>query len=196
MSLPSLTDDQQKRLNWYLAELLKWQKKINLISRNTTADAWHRHFEDSLQLVPLLPEKAKILIDFGSGAGFPAMVLAYVTDLEIHVIESDARKCAFLTHVSRETQGKVIVHNKRIEAVPAFEADLITSRAMASLEKLLDFASPFISRETQMIFPKGKTAQDELTCAEKCWNMQVERFPSLTDSEATIFRLSNLEKKQ
>lgn len=191
----SLTDDQHRRLRSYHDELLKWQKKINLISRFTVDDAWQRHFVDSLQLIDLIPEDAKSLIDFGSGAGFPAIVLAHCLEIDIHVIESDQRKCSFMRHVSRETSSKVTIHNDRIEKVSPFSADVITSRALASLDKLLEYAEPFLSEKTILIFPKGKNAQEELTLARKSWNISLEEFPSVTDREATIFRVSEISKK-
>lgn len=178
------------RLRLYGELLVKWQKTINLVGPSTLPDLWRRHFLDSAQLFPLLPDSARVLVDFGSGAGFPGLVLAILGVPEVHLIESDQRKCAFLREVARQTDAPVTVHAKRIEAVVPFAADVITSRALASLAQLLDLARPFLTPQTLCLFPKGQNVEAELTEAHKIWNMQVTRVPSRSDADATILRLS------
>jgi 16S rRNA (guanine527-N7)-methyltransferase len=149
-------------LRHYQALLVKWQEKINLVSPTTIQDSWKRHFEDSLQLLPLVPEGAKTLYDLGCGAGFPGLVLAMARpDLAVTLVESDAKKCAFLTAVSRETGVQVTIQNSRIEAATATlpPPDIITARALASLEKLFDLAHPWLASNPVLIFPKGKTGR-------------------------------------
>ena len=104
-----------------------------------------------------------MLVDLGSGAGFPGLVLALATGLEIHLIESDQRKAEFLRAVSRETRAPVTVHAKRIEQVPPFPADVVTARALAALPDLLGYAARFAGPHTVALFPKGRGAEAELT---------------------------------
>lgn len=184
------------RLRLYGELLVKWQKTINLVGPSTLPDLWCRHFLDSAQLFPLLPESARVLVDFGSGAGFPGLVLAILGIPEVHLIESDQRKCAFLREAARQTQAPVTVHAKRIEAVAPFAADVITSRALAPLAQLLDMAQPFLTPQTLCLFPKGQNVEAELTEAHKIWNMQVTRVPSRSDADATILRLSEVRREQ
>ena len=127
--------ETNNRLKTYLSLLEKWQPKINLISNNTLDIAWDRHFEDSLQLLNILPEGEKTLFDLGSGAGFPGLVLAIAReDLNVHLVESDQKKCSFLKTVSRETKTPVEIHNSRIETVSRETSpDIVTARALASL---------------------------------------------------------------
>ena len=125
----------------YKSLLLKWAKVINLVSPATLPDVDTRHFQDSLQLIPLLPPHTKTLFDLGSGAGFPGLVIALERpDIAVHLFESDTKKCAFLSTVSRETHIPVVIHNQRIESVdkiPDVVPDVISARALASLDTLL-----------------------------------------------------------
>ena len=129
------------KLEVYLAQLVKWQRAINLVSPKTLPDAWNRHFVDSAQILPLIPKHAKKIADLGCGAGFPGLVLAILDPtLDMHLVESDDKKCQFLKHVSRETNCELSVYNKRIEScINDIQPDLITARALASLDKLLSY---------------------------------------------------------
>lgn len=181
-----------ERLAVYEALLRKWQKTINLVGPKTLDEAWGRHFLDSAQLFPLLPESAKVLVDLGSGAGFPGLVLAILGVPEVHLIESDVRKCAFLREAARATGAAVTVHTKRIEAVQGLQADVVTARALAPLADLLTWAAPFLGQTGVALFLKGQNVEDELTDTTKYWKMRVERFDSLTDSSGSILRLSGI----
>ena len=182
------------RLIAYEEVLRKWQPRINLVGPSTLPDAWRRHFLDSAQLYPLLPEGTRRLVDLGSGAGFPGLVLAMMGVPEVHLVESDTRKCAFLREAARVGGVKVTVHNKRIETVTGIEADVVTARALAPLSDLLNWAHPFIGSRGTAILPKGQNVEDELTDATKCWNISVERFDSCTDSSATILRVRGIDR--
>ncbi|WP_448205197.1 16S rRNA (guanine(527)-N(7))-methyltransferase RsmG [Azospirillum sp. sgz302134] len=182
------------RLAAYEATLRKWQPKINLVGPSTLPDAWRRHFLDSAQLLPLIPESVRVLVDLGSGAGFPGLVLAIMGVPEVHLIESDARKCAFLREAARAAGARVTVHNKRIEAVSGIEADVVTARALAPLNNLLSWAHPFIGSRGVAIFPKGQNVAEELTDTTKYWMMRTERFDSQTDPTGTILRVSGIDR--
>lgn len=182
------------RLAAYEATLRKWQPKINLVGPSTLPDAWRRHFLDSAQLLPLLPEGTRVLVDLGSGAGFPGLVLAILGVPEVHLIESDSRKCAFLREAARAADARVTVHNKRIEAAPPIVADVVTARALAPLNDLLGWAHPFIGNRGVAVFPKGQNVADELTDTTKYWMMRTERFDSRTDPTGTILRVSGIAR--
>ena len=184
---------------WTLyADLLrKWQRSINLVGPRTIDDLWNRHFTDSAQLLPLIPAETpatRVLVDFGSGAGFPGLVLAILGAGEVHLIESDQRKATFLREVARATGTPVTVHAKRIEQVGPFPADVVSARALAPLGDLLGFAAPFLRPDSLCLFPKGQMAEDELTAASKTWNMTVDRIQSVTDPSATILRISRVSR--
>ena len=194
--------DIEEKLQIYLRLLEKWQKSINLISPSTLPDAWERHFLDSAQLssiIDTLP-KRESLVDIGSGAGFPGMVLAILyPETHVTMIESDQRKCIFLQTVSRETSTPVTVLNRRIEAEPpAIRADVLTARALASLEDLCAYSIPFFANNPDLvcIFPKGKLADSEDNEAREKFDYHIDFIDSITDEEAKILRLSRLLPKK
>lgn len=182
------------RLRLYAALLAKWQKAINLIGRATEAEIWHRHFLDSAQIASLLPVGPG-LVDLGSGAGFPGAVLAAMGVKDVHLIESDSRKCAFLHELDRQLSLGMTIHKARIESVVPWKASGVTSRALAPLPKLLALAFPFVGSDTVAVFLKGESADEELTEASKAWNMTVERLVSRTSPTSVILRLTRLERK-
>ena len=141
---------------------------------------------DSAQLRPHVPDDARSLVDLGSGAGFPGLVLAMLGVPDVHLIESDARKAAFLMRVSRETSTPVTVHAKRIESIPSATFDVITARALGPLDRLIDLALPLAHRRTVFLFPKGQHVERELTEATKNRRLRVETVPSISDPRGVI----------
>jgi 16S rRNA (guanine527-N7)-methyltransferase len=182
------------RLERYAALLVKWNRSINLVGRGTIEDLWRRHMLDSAQLLPLIPDSTTSLADLGSGAGFPGLVLAICGVQNVHLIESDRKKSVFLREVARETGTEVKIHNCRIEEVESFQVDIVTTRALAPLPKLLDMACPFVHKHSILLFLKGKLVDRELTDAAKEWIMRVDRIPSHTDPEGTILRLEAISR--
>jgi 16S rRNA (guanine527-N7)-methyltransferase len=181
------------RLEGYAALLIKWQKAINLVANDTISDLWRRHMLDSAALWPFLPQQARVLVDLGSGAGFPGLVLAIMGFPEVHLVESDTRKCAFLSEAARLfAPGKVSVHRGRIESVAPIAADVVTARALADLDTLLGYAARFLRPEGVCLFLKGRKAEDELTLAGQRWTMTVERFPNPAESSGLILRIKGL----
>ena len=194
------------RLETYAALLAKFQKTINLVSRDTLEEVWRRHFLDSAQLFPLLPPAARVVLDLGSGAGFPALVLAIMAQgaartLEMHLVEADTRKSIFLREVARQTGCPVTVHNGRLEGLAPFAVDVITARAFAPLAGLLSLAAPFLEfpgarpgARPVVLLLKGRQAREELTEATKEWKMHADLIPSVTDPEAGVLRLRDVTR--
>jgi 16S rRNA (guanine527-N7)-methyltransferase len=180
------------RLEVLVNTLERWQKAINLVGRTTMGDVWRRHVLDSAQLRPLIPAEAKTLVDLGSGAGFPGLVVAALRpDLAVTLIESDARKAAFLGEAARrmtlEKPPKVVIG--RIEAVAPTPADVITARALAPLGQLLTWADRHRTDTAICLFHKGKGWQVEVTEAMKDWDIPLQTFNSVTDLDAVILRI-------
>ena len=188
------TDAQMARLQIYADLLVKWQAKINLVGPDTVPDLWSRHMFDSAQLAPFIPTGARVA-DLGAGAGFPGLVLAILRDdLELHLVESDQRKCAFLREVNRETGAGAVIHNARIEALAPLAADVVTSRALASLDKLLEFADIHRLSTGKCLFPKGKRWAEELTQAQITWKMATQQHPSRTEPAGRVLELLEIER--
>jgi 16S rRNA (guanine527-N7)-methyltransferase len=181
------------RLTEFVALLLRWQARINLIGPSTVGQVWHRHIADSLQLLPLLPRSAPAILDLGSGAGFPGLPLALVKGFEAHLVESSGKKSAFLREAIRHTGASAIVHQRRIETVNhAMVPDRIaavTARALAPIPQLLDYAEPWLAAGVPGYFHKGQHVDAELTEATKSWKLTYVKHPSLTDPKAVILEI-------
>jgi 16S rRNA (guanine527-N7)-methyltransferase len=185
-----------EKLELYHGLLLKWQKALNLVSPKTLDEAWIRHFADSAQLVPLLEGENGILVDIGSGAGFPGLVLAMMCpDLEVHLVESDERKCEFLRAVSRETQSRIHVRNTRIEALgDGLVPDIITARALADVKTLLDYSAGWAAKNpaVRCLFLKGRKGSEELSRARAFYDFTLSEIPSRTDPEGVVFDVRDI----
>ena len=181
--------------------LVKWQKSINLISKNTIKNAWERHFLDSAQLYKFVRDTRGNIIDFGSGAGFPGMVLAIMGKNNIHLVESDHKKCVFLKEIAMLTETDITIHNCRIEDLSFINVDLITCRALASLSKLIEYVEIFINKSFEekqkfpkLLFLKGKSYYFEVIELSKTKKITFEEYPSITDKNGRILYINKVDK--
>jgi 16S rRNA (guanine527-N7)-methyltransferase len=184
-----------ERLKAYAQLLQRWAERINLVGRDTLGDLWRRHMLDAAQLFPLVPAEARSLIDLGSGAGFPGLVLAILGVPGVELIEADSRKAAFLREAARVTGAAVMIRPCRIAAVPPHVADVVTARALAPLDRLLDLAHPFIGHNTVCLFPKGARVEQELTLARKRWAVREATYASITDPRGVVLRLHEIARQ-
>ncbi|MCC6597170.1 MAG: 16S rRNA (guanine(527)-N(7))-methyltransferase RsmG [Alphaproteobacteria bacterium] len=190
----------QEKLEAFHALLVKWQPTINLVSPTTMADAWNRHFADSAQIAQYIPDQKLRIADMGSGAGFPGLVLAMMRpDLEIHLVESDDRKAQFLRSVSRETNTPVQVHAERlVHVIDEISPQWLLARAVADLRKLLIYVAPYAHQHPEFtaLFMKGAQVDAEMAVAKKEFNFKVKSFPSLTDAQARILKITEIKDKK
>lgn len=192
---PDVTPSILAKLDTFVLLLAKWQAAINLVAPSTLAVVWERHVLDSLQLVPFLDRADGTLIDLGSGAGFPGLVLAMARpEMSVHLVESDGRKAEFLRHVSRETSTAVRVWQQRIDEVAAtgIKGEYVTARALAPLGELLKLSEPFCHTETIRLFPKGRAYASELTVPNLPNTLQIAVLPSVTSATAAIIRVEGV----
>jgi 16S rRNA (guanine527-N7)-methyltransferase len=180
------------RLSLYLDLLQQWQRAINLVGASTLADPWRRHILDSAQLVPHLPAVAGTVLDLGSGAGLPGLVLAVLGVPGVQLVESDQRKAQFLREAARTTQAPIVVHAARIEQLDAVHADVVTARALAPLDRLLGLAERFLGPDSLCLFLKGESAPRELTEARQTWHMHSEIVPSRSASAGVLLKLQGV----
>jgi 16S rRNA (guanine527-N7)-methyltransferase len=183
------------RLAAYISLLERWSGRLNLVGRTTLADPWRRHILDSAQLLPHIPAGTKSLVDLGSGAGFPGLVLAILGVPGVELIEADSRKCAFLREAARIAAASVTIHPRRIEAVPPHAVDIVTARGLAPLDRLLPLAAPFLGPATLCLFLKGEQVAAELTIARKAWRMTASYHASLSDPRGAVLRLSEIVRE-
>jgi 16S rRNA (guanine527-N7)-methyltransferase len=200
LKLTPVSDDALARLDKYAALLTEWQSRINLIGPATLPHLWTRHIADSLQLLAHAPA-AKIWIDMGSGAGLPgipiACVLAQTAGAQVHLVESNGKKAAFLREAARVTGAPAQIHAERVEKYGesfAGKADVVTARAFAPLDLLLDQAFPFIAAGATGLFLKGQDLGAELTDSSKRWSVDASQMPSLTDPTGRVLLIRSLQK--
>lgn len=192
--LSGVSRETLDRLAAYVDLLGQWNRRINLVSANTMGDVWRRHILDCAQLYRLLPRQARVVVDLGSGAGLPGLILAAMGVAEMHLIESDLRKAAFLREAARVMDIAVTLHPERIERVAVFAADAVTARACASLDQLIELSEKFLSARTVCLFLKGASAAEELAAAQSSWAMTAESVASLSDPSGTIVKLSSVRR--
>ncbi len=178
-------------------ELLKWNSSINLVQENTIPAIYERHILDSLQLKTYVDYEKDVIVDIGSGAGFPGMILAIDGARHVHLVEPTNKKTVFLNHIKNLYKLPITVHTSRWQDVKIQNATVVTSRAFASLTNLLD-AMTNVSRETpnaRGLFLKGEKAKEEIAEAKQIWNFESELFQSATHETGCIIKVWNVNKK-
>jgi 16S rRNA (guanine527-N7)-methyltransferase len=202
LALVPVSRETAARLDRFVALLLDWQDRMNLIAASTVPTLWTRHIADSLQLLAIAPQARK-WVDLGSGGGFPgvpiACALAEQSAAEVHLIESNKKKAGFLHEVVRVTGAPAIVHAERIaDFAHGFrgELDAVTARALAPLPELLSIAYPLLKSGARGLFPKGQDVEAELTQATKCWSIQASFVPSRTNPKSQVVVIREAEPKR
>jgi len=183
-----------QQLRAYDALLRRWNGAINLVSKSTLDAVWSRHFLDSAQLFALASEGAQIWVDLGSGGGFPGMIAAILSadagrKTQFTLVESDVRKAAFLATVSRDLGLGVRVLSERVEALAPLRADILSARALAPLDKLIEYAKRHLAPDGVALFPKGASHADELKQALDGHHFSYLTAKSLTDPDAVIYQI-------
>ncbi len=200
LTLTPVSRETEKRLDAFVDALLLWQRKINLVAPSTLSQLWTRHIADSLQLLNLAPQ-ARIWVDVGSGGGFPGIPIACAlvdnSAAQIHLVESNGKKAAFLRQAVRITGVRAQVHQQRAEKFGesfTAKADVVTARAVAPLKTLCDQAFPLMARAAVGLFAKGQDVDAELTEAAKYWSIDAEKVPSKTSPEGCIVVVRSLRR--
>lgn len=186
-----------ERLEELLDGLRRWSPKINLVAPSTLETAWNRHIVDSAQLWPLTPPQASCWLDLGSGGGFPGLVIAVLArelkpELHVVMVDSDQRKCVFLSEMVRRLGLSSSVHRARVEALTLQQADVVSARALAPLDRLLALSTPHAASDAVHLYLKGRNSADELTQARRSWSMDVREHASLTDPDGVILEVRNV----
>ncbi|MCC8941634.1 16S rRNA (guanine(527)-N(7))-methyltransferase RsmG [Bradyrhizobium sp. Arg68] len=201
LALTPISREIEARLDRYVALLLEWQAKTNLVAPSTLPTLWTRHIADSLQLLSLAPS-AKSWVDLGSGGGFPGVVLACalaeVPGAQIHLVERIAKKAAFLREAIRVTGAPGTVHladiGDTVDRIPG-PIDCVTARALAPLHQLIGFAEPWVKKGAKALFLKGQDVEAELTEATKYWKIAPELHSSRTGGQGWIVELGSIERR-
>jgi 16S rRNA (guanine527-N7)-methyltransferase len=195
----NVSDETLDGLKHFVALLEDWNSRHNLVSAGSLQNVWKRHIQDSAQLFDFVPLDAKTLVDLGSGAGFPGLVLALLLrerpGFRSVLYEATRKKCEFLAAAAERLGVTVDIRNARIEEARPEPFDVVTARACAPLDRLLFYAQPFQGLRTINLFLKGQSVGAELTEAHKIWNMRVQERPSRSDPSGTILVIDQLQPK-
>ena len=201
LALTPVSRETESRLDRYVDLLVAWQAKTNLVAPSTLPHLWTRHVSDSLQLLDLAPS-AKTWIDLGSGGGFPGVVLACALaatpGANVHLVERNAKKAAFLREAIRVTSGAGTVHLAGIGDIVdriGSRVDCVTARALAPLHQLVGFAEPFVTDGAKALFLKGQDVEAELTDATKYWNIEPRLHSSRTGGHGWIVELDRIGRR-
>jgi 16S rRNA (guanine527-N7)-methyltransferase len=202
LALTPVSRETEARLDRYLALLREWQAKTNLVAPSTLPQLWTRHVSDSLQLLALAPN-AKIWLDLGSGGGFPGIVLACaladVPGAQVHLVERNAKKAAFLREACRVTGASGVVHLSEIGDIVekwSGPVDCVTARALAPLHQLIGFAEVLVNKGSTALFLKGQDVEAELTESAKYWNIKPNLHSSRTGGQGWIVEIDRIERRK
>lgn len=188
-----------ERFEAYQAILTKWAPRINLVGASTLAAFWERHILDSAQILPLARPSARTWVDFGSGAGFPGLVIAALVQsrdgAQVTLIEASAKRCGFLREAARAMQVQVDIVNDKLEHVTPRPVDVITARAFTALDRLLAYGEKWLGPESQALFPKGEEVSGELEQASTNWLFKSTIHPSVSDARGCIVEITECQAR-
>ena len=182
----------------YENELIRWQKVKNLVSRETLGEIWSRHFLDSVQLFTLLPQNSQVVLDLGSGGGFPAIPLAVAgrqSGLKVLLVEANGRKCSFLRHLGRKLDLDIEVFDVRAEDLRLEqEIDVFTARGFASLDRTFDYIFPFFGENSHALLQKGRGYKEEIAASLQNWRYDYRQEASIVASDSVILDIVKLKR--
>ena len=187
-----LSAAQIKNIEDFVLLLLQENQNFNFIGKSTIENIWERHILDSAQLMRFVSNKNAKFADLGSGAGFPGLIMSILGLREIHLIEKSFRKADFLRRAKLFSTNRVFVHQANLEELTAMEFDCIISRALAPLDKLLEYTKKFLKKDGYCLFLKGKNLEKEIELAKKTFQFEYELHQSLTSSESNVIKIFNI----
>ena len=186
-------------LELYQALLIKWAQHINLVGPTTLNHFWERHILDCAQILQNIEPDTGTIVDMGSGAGLPGLIIARILQdqsrpIDMTLIEMSAKRCGFLREASRTLNVNVTIEQKKIELVAPVPVHLVTARAFAPLAKLLEHAHPWAELGARLVFLKGQDIQREIDEASTNWAFQSKVNPSSTKSNGCMIEISDLKR--
>tara|TARA_Y100001970_G_C14149597_1_gene811888 strand:+ start:887 stop:1498 length:612 start_codon:yes stop_codon:yes gene_type:complete len=185
---------QENNLNRYISSLKKHNEHTNLVGKSTLSDPWKSHLLDSIQLISYINDQKKSIVDMGTGAGIPGVVLAIMGYKNVSLVDSNGKKTKFLNLVRNSIGVNFDIYSERIENLNNIKFDVITSRALANLNQLIVYSQKFLKKNSVLIFLKGKTVNDEVRDAKKNWIFELKKHQSMSDKRGSVIILKNIKK--
>ena len=191
----NLTKNQIESIEMFLSNIVEHNKHTNLIGRSTIKNLWNRHVLDCLQLSKYINSKKTKILDLGTGPGLPGVLLSIVGYKNILMIDSSRKKTEFVKLNINQLFLSAKIINKRIETVEAKNHDIIVSRALAPLNKLLTYALIHSNKKTTSLFLKGRSVNNEINIAMKKFVFDIEKFESLSSGDGCVLKIKNINEK-
>ena len=191
----ALNNTQVDKIEFYLSSIIKYNKHTNLIGKSTIENIWDRHVLDCLQLTKHITNKKLKILDLGTGAGLPGVLLSIVGYQKVLMVDSVKKKTDFVRKIIKELSLTAKIQNKRIEKPPTSQHDIIVSRALAPLVKLLTYARMYSNKNTTSLFLKGRNASSEIDMASKVYFFEFEKIKSLSSEEGCVLKINNIRNK-
>ena len=190
-----LTDNEVKKIDWFIDEIKKTNKITNLVGSSTLNNAWDRHICDSLQLSPLIKNKKSSILDMGTGAGLPGMALAILGYTNITMVDSKTKKISFVEHALSKLNLQAKTVNERLENIDLPQFSFITSRALAPLNRLINYSLVFSNKNTTLVFLKGRNVKSEIIEAKKKYFFNYKTQKSKSSGGGVIIIIKDFKKK-
>ena len=190
-----LNKTQVDKIDYYLSSIIEHNKHTNLVGKSTIENIWDRHVLDCLQLTKYIINKKLKILDLGTGAGLPGVLFSIVGFQKVLMVDSVKKKTDFVRKIIRELSLTAKIQNKRIEKLPSSQRDIIVSRALAPLVKLLTYARMYSNKNTTLLFLKGKNAISEIDIASKKFFFEFEKIKSLSSDDGCILKINNIKNK-
>ena len=187
--------NQEILIEKYLELLIEYNSHTNLVGKSTLFQPWNSHVLDSLQIISFIKNKNNSILDMGTGAGLPGIILNIFGCKKVTLVDSNGKKIKFLKHINAEMSLGIRLLLTRLEKVKNLKFDILTSRALANLDKLFTYSQKFLKKNTVLIFLKGKTVNEEIDFAEKKWKFNYSKHQSISDKRGVVLNISNLKKK-
>ena len=190
-----LSKTQVDKLDYYLSSIIEYNKHTNLVGKSTIENIWDRHVLDCLQLTKYITNKKLKILDLGTGAGLPGVLLSIVGYQKVLMVDSVKKKADFVKKIIKELSLTAKIQNKRIEKPPTSQHDIIVSRALAPLIKLLTYARMYSNKNTTLLFLKGRNAITEINIASKVYFFEFEKIKSLSSDDGCVLKINNIKNK-
>ena len=190
-----LNKRQVEKVDFYLSSIIKHNKHTNLVGKSTIENIWDRHVLDCLQLTKHITNNKLKILDLGTGAGLPGVLLSIVGYQRVLMIDSVKKKTDFVRQIIKELSLGAKIQNKRIEKPPTSQHDIVVSRALAPLVKLLTYARMYSNKNTTLLFLKGRNAISEIDIATKVYFFEFEKIKSLSSDEGCVLKINNIKNK-
>ena len=190
-----LNKTQVDKIDFYLSSIIEHNKHTNLIGKSTIENIWDRHVLDCLQLTKYIINKKLKILDLGTGAGLPGVLFSIVGYQKVLMVDSVKKKTDFVRKIIKELSLTAKIQNKRIEKSPTSQHDIIVSRALAPLVKLLTYARMYSNKNTTSLFLKGRNASSEIDMASKVYFFEFEKIKSLSSEEGCVLKINNIRNK-